>query len=137
MQRILAIDYGEKRIGLALTDPLQMIAKPLQTIQFQSKKSFVETLLPIIREQAVGLVILGLPWGSEGQETMKTLEVKKFGTFLQSQLPVPLEYWDERFSTAEANSELKKMGYDYLAAREFVDAVAASLILRSYLENRK
>jgi putative holliday junction resolvase len=137
MQRILAIDYGEKRIGLALTDPMQIIAKPYQTVQFQSKAILVTTLLQIIKEQDVSLVILGLPWGSEGQETKKTLEVKKFGIYLESQLPVPMEFWDERFSTAEANSELKKMGYDFMKAREFVDAVAASLILRSYLENRK
>lgn len=137
MQRILAIDFGEKRIGLALTDPMQIIAKPYQTVQFQSNAHLLETLLQIIREQDVSLVILGLPIGSEGQETKKTLEVKKFGFFLEKSLPVPMQYWDERFSTAEANSELKKMGYDFMKAREFVDAVAASLILRSYLENRK
>jgi putative holliday junction resolvase len=137
MQRILAIDFGEKRIGLALTDPMQIIAKPYQTVQFQSNAHLLETLLQIIREQDVSLVILGLPIGSEGQETKKTLEVKKFGSFLEKSLPVPMQYWDERFSTAEANSELKKMGYDFMKAREFVDAVAASLILRSYLENRK
>jgi putative holliday junction resolvase len=137
MQRILAIDYGEKRIGLALTDPMQIIAKPFQTVPFKSNASFIETLLQIIKEQEIGLVILGLPWGSEGQETKKTLEVKKFGVYLETQLPIPLAYWDERFSTAEANSELKKMGYDFMKAREFVDAVAASLILRSYLENRE
>ncbi len=137
MQRILAIDYGTKHIGLALTDPLQIIAKPYQTIQFQSNALLIKSILQVISEQDVGLVILGLPWGSEGQETKKTLEVKKFGTYLEMQLPVPMEFWDERFSTAEANSELKKMGYDFMKAREFVDAVAASLILRSYLENRK
>lgn len=137
MQRILAIDYGEKRIGLALTDPMQIIAKPFQTVPFKSNASFIETLLQIIKEQEIGLVILGLPWGSEGQETKKTREVKKFGVYLETQLPIPLAYWDERFSTAEANSELKKMGYDFMKAREFVDAVAASLILRSYLENRE
>jgi putative holliday junction resolvase len=137
MQRILAIDFGTKRIGLALSDPLQMISKPLQTVQFQSNSDFIEILHEIIKKQDVGLIVLGLPMGLQGQDTKKTLEVKKFGKMLESRLPIPIIYWDESFSTAEANSELKKMGYDFMKAREFVDAVAASLILRSYLENRK
>lgn len=136
MNRILAVDYGEKRIGLALSDPMQIISKPFKTLLFKSKLNMVENLLEIIHEQNVGLVILGLPLGAEGQETKKTLETRKMGEFLQEQLPVPVILWDERFSTVEANRELKKMGYDYIKAREFVDAVAASMILRSYLENK-
>lgn len=136
MNRILAIDYGEKRIGLALSDPMQIISKPFKTLPFKSKLNLVENLLEIIHEQQVELVILGLPLGVEGQETKKTLETRKVGEFLQGQLPVPVMLWDERFSTVEANRELKRMGYDYIKAREFVDAVAASMILRSYLENK-
>ncbi|HNX01444.1 MAG TPA: Holliday junction resolvase RuvX [Candidatus Cloacimonadota bacterium] len=137
MSRILAIDYGEKRIGLALSDPMQIFSKPYKVVQFKSKKDFIENVLEVIKEQDVELVVLGLPWGFEGQETKKTLEVRKFGEYLQTQIPVPLKFWDERLTTSEANAELKKMGYDYIKAREFVDAVAASLILRSYLENKE
>jgi putative Holliday junction resolvase len=137
LSRILAIDYGEKRVGIALSDPLQMFAKPFKVLPNTSCEFIVAEIISLISEQQVSLVVLGMPWGAEGQETRKTLEVKEFGNYLQTVLPVPLVFWDERFSTAEANSELKKMGYNYLQAREFVDAVAASLILRSYLENKE
>lgn len=133
MYRIMAIDYGEKRIGIALSDPLKMFAKPFIVLENKGKKKFVEDLNVIIDEQKVGEVVLGYPLGEAGQETQKTKEVIKVHHFLNSQLELEVKLFDERFSTVDANEELKKMGYNYRDARKVIDMVAASVILKRYL----
>ncbi len=135
MYRILAIDYGSKRIGLALSDPLCIIAKPYATLENISFEQIFEKLALIIREQAVGKIVLGLPYNLMGEDSHKTSEVREFHRLLCEKITVPIELCDERFSTADANSELKKMGYSIKDSKKVVDQVAAALILRSYLDN--
>lgn len=131
--RILAIDYGEKRIGLALSDPLRIFAKPYRVLQNLGFEQFVSELEPILKEQQVLLVLVGIPYAIEGGNTPKTDEVIEFRNALETTITIPVQGWDERYSTDEAHQELKKMGYSWQEARSLVDAMAAAMILRSYL----
>lgn len=134
MSRILAIDHGSVRIGLAISDQLRMFAKPLKTIANKGFKPVLKELEQIIREQDVGLIILGMPWAIDGSDTPKTLEVKAFGEKLKKQIEIELIVWDERYSSAEADEELSKLRYDHKRKKELRDAMAAAMILKSYLE---
>ncbi len=134
MDRLLAIDYGEKRIGIALSDPLKMFSKPFKVLSNSGKQKFIAELKDLIREQSVSKVILGHPLGESGQETKKTLEVLKIHKLLVKSLDVEVILHDERFTSVDANNELKKLGYNYMEAKKFIDMVAASMILKSYME---
>lgn len=131
--RILAIDYGQKRIGLALSDPLRIFAKPLCVVPNTTFSAVAERLASLILEHGVGLVVLGMPYAIEGGNTPKTEETIAFGQRLQSKLNTPLITWDERYTTSEAVEELIKLGYSWKERRQIQDAMAATMILKSYL----
>jgi putative Holliday junction resolvase len=135
LNRILAIDYGEKRIGLALSDPMQIFAKPFITIANLSLEHIFAELGKVIKEQNVGRIIIGIPWSLEGTETDKTTETLEFISKLKEQFDLPIIGWDERFTTSDANELLKEMGYNWKEARKVIDAMAACVILKRYLES--
>ncbi len=134
IHRVAALDYGEKRIGIALSDPLQIIAKPLTVWDNTSFEDTVERLRVLIKEYQVGEVIVGLPLSVEGEITAKTAETMRFLHALKKVIEIPVSGWDERYSTAEAHELLKDMGMSWMEARQKVDAMAASIILKSYLD---
>lgn len=134
--RLLAIDYGEKRIGLALSDAMQMFAKPLETIANTSMEDTLAYLRKIIIEKQIGQIIVGIPWSLEGTATDKTRETQQFMAELQKAVVIPVVGSDERYTTSEANELLKEMGYDWKQARKIIDAMAACLILKRFLEMR-
>ncbi len=131
----MAIDYGSKRIGLALSDPLRMFAKPLKVIPNTNLSEVLSQLNSLIKEHNIGLVLLGMPYAIEGGNTPKTDETFAFMEKLAPALEVPLLSWDERYSTSEAIEELIKLGYDWKQRRNIQDAMAATMILKSYLES--
>jgi len=132
--RILALDYGEKRIGLALSDPLRIIAKPYKVILNAGYKTVLQELIAQIREHCVQMLLVGMPYAVEGGYTPRTQATQDFLDRLASDLDIPVQAWDERYSTDEANAELRKLGYDWKKNREIEDAMAAAMILKSYLE---
>ncbi len=134
--RIMGIDYGEVRVGIALSDPLQIISRPYKVLKNSDDSLFIE-LNEIIKSENVGKIILGLPLNLEGKDSQKTLEVRKFAEELQKKVPVPVEFFDERYTTVEANEVLKSMGINIRESRKVIDKIAASLILKSFLENIK
>jgi putative Holliday junction resolvase len=131
----MCIDYGEVRIGIALSDPLQIMANPYSVIKNNADTLFDE-LNQIIKSENVSSVILGLPLNSKGEDSEKTKQVREFAEILKSRISLPVEFWDESYSTVEANKVLKKMGLNTKKSRQVVDKVAASIILQDYLENR-
>jgi len=135
VSRILAIDYGEKRIGLALSDPLKLFAKPLKVIPNSGFETVLAELRKVISEQCVELIVMGLPYAIEGGNTPKTDETIAFMDRLSAAIETPIVAWDERYSTSEAIGELIKMGYGWKQRRNFQDAMAAAMILKSYLES--
>ena len=136
MFRIMCIDYGDVRLGIALSDPLQLISRPFSVLVNHDPAMF-QQLKEIIQNEKVGKIVLGLPLNLGGEDTPKTLQVRQFAERLRIETALPLEFWDERYSSAEANETLKKMGYNSKQSRALVDKVAASIILQDYLDSRK
>ena len=136
IHRLMCIDYGEVRIGIAVSDPLQIISRPFSVIFNNAETVFIE-LNGIIKTENVSKIILGLPLNREGEDTEKTRQVRKFAELLKAEISIPLEFWDESYSTVEANNALKQMGYDSKKSRTVVDKVAASIILQDYLDQKK
>ncbi len=132
--RLMGIDFGEVRIGIALSDPLQIISQPLKVIPNDDKTIY--KIQEIIKTEEVGKIILGLPLNLDGEDTKKTLEVREFSEILKSNVDIPVIFWDERYTTVEANEKLKQMGFGIAESRKIIDKVAASIILKSYMENQ-
>ena len=133
-KRILAVDIGTKRVGLAVTDPLNIIATTFKTILFKGNKQLVEDLKLAIQEKNVGTVVVGLPITLSGTESIKTKEVQQIIDFLRLELPpdIIVDTEDEALTTQEAHEILKEMGKNPKKHKDLVDQVAAQCILRSY-----
>jgi putative holliday junction resolvase len=132
--RLMGIDFGEIRIGIALSDPLQIISQPFLVIP--NNDNTISEIQNIIKTEEVEKIILGLPVNLDGEDTKKTLEVREFAELLKSNVDIPVIFWDERYTSVEANEELKKMGYSIIESRKVIDKVAASIILKNYMENQ-
>ncbi|HOD55357.1 MAG TPA: Holliday junction resolvase RuvX [Candidatus Cloacimonadota bacterium] len=137
MYRILAIDYGQKNIGLALSDPMRLFSKPFKTINNNGIEFIITELCEIIRSQSVGKIVLGLPLSVAGLDTQKTNEVREFYEALAKRVDVPVILWDERYTTADAKEILIKKGLSIRDSKKVIDQTAAALILKSYLEGNK
>lgn len=133
MKRILGIDYGEKRVGLALSDLLQMIASPFKTIPNNS--SLLLSLKNIIDEREVEKVVVGMPIGMKGQETRQTKLVKAFVTRLED-CHISVELEDERLSSVSAEKSLILQGIKTGHNKGLIDQTAAAIILQLYLDRR-
>ena len=131
----MAIDFGTKRIGIALSDPLHLFAKPFKVLPNTSIPDVIAALKEIIAEQQVAAIVLGIPYSLEGEITAKTEEVFEFRTILANTIDIPMIEWNESLSTVEANNNLKKMGFGWKEAREHIDAMAACMILKSFMES--
>ena len=131
--RILALDYGEKRIGIALSDPNRIFSKPLCVLSNKGFEQLLEELKKLITLHQVTLLIIGIPYAIDGSITPKTEECQQIMNRLKVVLSIPVEGFDERYSTWEANEELKKMGYNWRQAKEIKDAMSAAMILKEFL----
>lgn len=127
MGRIVAIDYGEKRLGIAISDETKTISSPLPFIPAGDKAQ----LLNLIKEKEVELIIMGLPKNLQGAETKSTEAAMRFGKWLEKETKLPIKYVDERFTTKEAQHILK--GETSRKARTLVDSLVAQRLLDSYL----
>lgn len=137
MGRILGIDYGERRIGMAISDPTCTIAQPLPTIlRRRGKRPPYTKIREVLDEWGAERVVVGLPLESSGAEGRPASEVRDFGDGLERRASVRVEYWDERFTSVRAQRELARLELPAMARREKerVDAMAAMLILQSYLD---
>ncbi|MCB0278165.1 MAG: Holliday junction resolvase RuvX, partial [Calditrichaeota bacterium] len=130
-----AVDLGKKRIGLAITDPLNIIAQPFQTIEFKGKKRLAETLTALIAEKTIGTIVFGVPVTLSGNESQKTKEILKLIDELKQLLPdtVVIDTIDESLTTVEAHSILHQMGKKPSKHKDRVDQIAAQRILQSYM----
>lgn len=133
MGRILGIDYGDRRVGVALSDPLKMIASPLDTLVIQTEKEFLAELEEIIKNHDVEAIVLGLPIGMSGNETKQTAHVKSFSEKL---IPfgLPIHFEDERLSSVSAKKSLHMKNIKTGHAKGLVDKVAASILLQQFLD---
>lgn len=137
MGRLLGIDYGEKRVGVAISDPTGTIASALDTILFKSKEDLFQQLKKRIALEDIAGVVVGMPFGMKGQVTAQTKTVQKFISELRSQLSVSVNSADERLSSVEAGRVLREQGYQPSRNKAMVDSTAAAIILQSYLDGKK
>jgi len=136
--RAVGIDLGEARIGLAASDPGGSIALPLETLDRVGPRQDVERVARRVRELEASVVVVGLPKLMSGEEGSQALLVREFAERLARLLrDVPVELWDERLTTAEAERTMISGGVDRRRRRKFVDPIAAALILQGYLDARR
>jgi len=134
MNPILALDFGRARIGAAISDELQLMAHPLETIPANEQAS--SRVAEIVREKKVDHVVAGLPKQLNGQIGVAATEVLQFVEKLRAILPCHVVTWDERLTTAAAHRALRDAGKKTRHTRGYVDQVAAQMILQSYLDWR-
>lgn len=133
--RILALDHGTKRIGVAVSDELKMIAQPLEFIPAESFATFLGRLKEILRDKQVELILVGLPRNMDGSYGPAALKVQEFIGALRDAVTVPIQTWDERLTTVQAQRFLIQGGVRRGKRREKVDQTAAAILLQSYLDN--
>jgi len=135
--RILAIDYGDKRIGLAISDALKITSQPLKTIQNQDDIQVLEEIQAIIEKYNISLIVLGLPLNMDGSEGFRVEATKDFKKVLEKEFAIPIVLEDERLSTAEVEKVLLSGDVSRAKRKETRDKLAASIILRKFLNKRK
>lgn len=132
--RLLGVDFGTVRVGLAVCDTERIIASPLATYERRNQILDAEYFRKLVEtEQVVGLVV-GLPVHMSGDEGQKAKEARAFGDWLAEATILPVVYWDERFTTKTAESHLREAGLTHQRRKERRDKVAAQLILQDYIE---
>ncbi|MDG2051874.1 MAG: Holliday junction resolvase RuvX [Myxococcota bacterium] len=134
--RILGIDLGHKRIGLALSDSEGVFAFPAGTLKSGNAKQNLKALRELIVEKEVGCAVVGLPRHMDGRKGPEAESAERFAQSLAHQAGIPVETLDERWTSVEAERALRAQGHGGRRARQHVDEVAASIILRTYLELR-
>ncbi len=133
--RILALDHGSKRIGLAISDELGIIAQPLEYIPAHPEDEFLQRLKEIIDSRQVGEVLVGMPRNMNGTYGPAAEKAREFVAALKTVLTIPVKTWDERLTSAQANRALIEAGMRREKRRERVDQTAAALLLQSYLDS--
>jgi putative Holliday junction resolvase len=133
--RVMALDLGEKRIGVAVSDETRLLARSYGVVRRKSRRQDFAAYARIIEEQQVGLLVVGLPLMLDGSEGEKARWVRDYAAELERSLEIPLVLWDEALSTVEAEASLRARGVKGKKKRAQVDAVAAAFILQSYLES--
>lgn len=135
--RVLGLDIGARRIGVAISDPLGRVATPLKVLDARKLAGDLTPLLRLAQEFEPGLLVAGLPLTLSGDIGPQAEEVRKKAEELAHALRLPLEVWDERLSTTEAMRSMSASGVSARDARAAVDMVAAALILQGYLDSRR
>lgn len=142
--RILAVDYGIARLGLAVTDPNKIISFPLGMLKAEKKSEFTaKRLLEYIerycKEKAckIELLVFGMPYKMSGEKGMQADEVDHFVSLLKELTSIPIVTWDERLTTVMAEKSLREASYTRKRRAELVDAVSAGILLQNYLDSKR
>ena len=132
------MDVGDSRIGLAISDPLEILANPLETYhRKKDPETDADYIAGIVREKEVGLIVCGWPVGLNGQETEQTQKTKSFADRLRGKVSVEIRFMDERLTTACAERVLIGGGVRREDRKNVIDKVAATIILEDYLRTKK
>ena len=133
--RILALDHGTKRVGVAISDEMQMIASPLEFIPAEPFANFLVRLNEIIREKQVDQILVGMPRNMNGSYGPAAVKVQEFVAVLKETITMPIKLWDERLTSTQANRFLIEAEVRRDKRKEKVDKTAAAILLQSYLDN--
>ena len=135
MKRLLGVDLGQARVGLAISDELGMLAHPLETFPAASSKKLVARIAAIVDERKIERVVVGLPRNMDGSAGPAAAAALEFVEKLRGQLACEVVTWDERLTTVAANRALHEAGRKTRTTRGQVDQVAAQMILQGYLDH--
>jgi len=135
MSRILALDFGTKRIGIALSDPTLTLASPQPFLDAAPLKALIEKLKVLIREKEVIMILVGIPRNMDGSYGPSAEKAQDFTRRLTELLTVPIKTVDERLSTVEAQRKLQEAGKNQKQQRSIIDSSSAVVILQSYLDS--
>jgi putative Holliday junction resolvase len=134
--RVMALDVGDKTIGVALSDELLITAQPRPTLRRKNLKSDLEALSRVASENDVREIVVGEPLHMDGKPSPQSLKVVRFTEELRKVVDLPIVFWDERLTSFEAEQHLEQMGMNWRRRREHVDKIAAMIILQNYLDSR-
>ncbi len=133
--RILALDLGKKRIGLALSDPLGITAQGLPNLERHRKRDDLAALAQLAKEREVGLILMGNPVNMGGSEGRQSAWVHEFAEALEKRTGLPIRFWDERLTTVQAHRVLRESGISLEKRAAAVDRLSAVILLQSYLDS--
>ena len=133
--RILSLDHGTVRIGVAVSDEMKIIATPLEFIPTEPFDKAVARLQQLVREKEVELILIGMPRNMDGTYGPATEKVKEFIAALQPHITTPIKTWDERLTSAQANRVMIQSNVRRDQRKQHVDAMAAAILLQSYLDS--
>jgi putative holliday junction resolvase len=135
--RVLGLDVGTRRIGIAVSDPLGITAQGLETLQRENKRRDFERLAEVIRQYDVKEIVVGLPLRMSGAEGTQAGKMQTFAEDLRKRFKLPVHLWDERLTSAEANRLLRETDLSIEKRGKAVDRMAAVLILQGWMESRR
>ena len=135
--RILGIDFGDRSIGLAVSDTLFLTAQAIGRYRRQSQEKDKKYFQELVSQYEVGEIVIGLPLRMDGSPGTRVEKTKKFARWLENILHLPIVFWDERLTTQQALKMLRGQKVDFRKKKILKDQISASLILSSYLENKK
>jgi len=135
--RILGLDHGQRRIGVAISDELGLTAQPLLTIVHTNPRNDLRSLGRLLRRYACAEIVIGWPIHLSGDRSPRARAAEKFADSLRTEFNLPVHLWDERMSTAEAHRHLDAVGRGVRDRKDVIDQVAAMLILQSWLDARR
>ena len=130
----MALDVGSKRIGVAVSDPMRLIASSYGVIKRRSRQEDFARYLEIMLEQEIALVVVGLPTQMDGSDSETAVWIRDYIAEFSRKVDIPIEFWDESHSTQRAEQSLHLRGRFGKKARDRIDAVAAAIILQDYLD---
>jgi putative holliday junction resolvase len=133
--RILAIDHGTKRMGIAISDEMRTIAQPLEYVAAEPVDKFFDRLKQIIADRQVSLIVVGIPRNMDGTYGPAAVKVQEFVTALKEVVTIPIKSWDERLTSVQANRYLIEADVRRSKRKEKVDKTAAAILLQSYLDS--
>jgi putative Holliday junction resolvase len=133
--RILALDFGKRRIGLAVTDPLRLIVTGLDTLQRTTLRADLDQLAELAADREVSQILIGLPLNMNGTEGLQAERVREFAAKLGRRTGIPVELWDERLTSVAAEDILRERGLHPDRRSGTVDRLAASILLQGYLDH--
>jgi putative Holliday junction resolvase len=133
--RILAIDHGTKRMGIALSDELKLLAQPIEFIPAEPFSQFLTRLKELLHDKEVELILVGMPRNMNGSYGPAALKVQDFVATLKNAVAIPIKLWDERLTSAQANRFLIEGNVRREKRKEKVDKMAAAILLQSYLDS--
>lgn len=134
--RVMALDVGDKTIGVAVSDELLLTAQARPTLHRKNLKSDLAALLRIVAENDVQQVVVGQPLHMDGKPSAQSAKVERFAEEFRKVVNLPIIFWDERLTSFEAEQHLEQMGMNWRRRRRHVDKIAAMIILQSYLDSR-